>query len=85
MEWSKSNDLIITGGEDCKYRIWDAFGRPIYSSDTHYYPITNLKWSPNKDLFVVGAFNIIRLCDKAGVGFEKIILHDLVVTFYRKT
>lgn len=26
-DWNMSNGLIISGGEDCVYKLWDAFGR----------------------------------------------------------
>jgi len=28
--------------------------------------ITSIKWSPKGDVFAVGAFEMIRLCDKSG-------------------
>uniref|UniRef100_A0A0N4Z4S7 WD_REPEATS_REGION domain-containing protein n=1 Tax=Parastrongyloides trichosuri TaxID=131310 RepID=A0A0N4Z4S7_PARTI len=65
-DWSVSSNLIITGGEDCKYRVWDAQGRIIFTSLSHDYPITSLSWNYDGKLFVVGSFNLIRLCDKLG-------------------
>ena len=26
-DWSPANNLIISGGEDLKYRVWDSYGR----------------------------------------------------------
>uniref|UniRef100_A0A0K0EJI1 Intraflagellar transport protein 80 homolog n=1 Tax=Strongyloides stercoralis TaxID=6248 RepID=A0A0K0EJI1_STRER len=65
-DWSVTSNLIITGGEDCKYRVWDGLGRIIYTSLSHEYPITSLSWNPDGNLFVVGSFNLLRLCDKLG-------------------
>lgn len=28
--------------------------------------ITSVKWSPNGDMFAVGSFEMLRLCDKSG-------------------
>jgi intraflagellar transport protein 80 len=28
--------------------------------------ITSIKWSPNGDVFAVGSFEMLRLCDKSG-------------------
>jgi len=50
-----------------KLQIWDNYGRMLFASSVYDYPITSLSWSPNGDLFAVGAFNSIRLCDSSGV------------------
>ena len=57
---------ICIGSEDCRYRVWDAFGRQMYNSGQHDYPITSISWSPDGQLFAVGSFNTLRLCDKIG-------------------
>ena len=66
LDWSIVNNLILTGGEDCKYKVWDTYGRPVFSSSSTNYPITSLSWSPDGDLFAVGFFNSLLLCDKSG-------------------
>lgn len=65
-DWNSPTNLIASGGEDCKYRIWDSYGRLIYCSAPYEYVITAVSWSPSGDVFAVGSFNLIRLCDKAG-------------------
>ncbi|XP_014282320.1 intraflagellar transport protein 80 homolog isoform X1 [Halyomorpha halys] len=64
--WDHVNGRIISGGEDCRYKVWDMYGTPIFSSLLHEHSITSLAWSPSGDLFAVGSFNTIRLCDKSG-------------------
>ena len=64
--WNQSNNMIISGGEDCKYKVWDAFGRQIYSSGANDHPITSISWAPGGDVFAVVSFNMLRLCDKVG-------------------
>ncbi|CAD5233469.1 unnamed protein product [Bursaphelenchus xylophilus] len=64
--WSKAVDLIVSGGEDNRYRVFDSFGRPLYTSNPHNYPITALAWNSDGELFAVGSFNVLRLCDRAG-------------------
>ncbi|KAJ4443900.1 hypothetical protein ANN_05687 [Periplaneta americana] len=64
--WNPSNSLIVSGGEDCRYKVWDTYGRQLYSSIPHDYPITSVSWSPSGDLFAVGSYNTLRLCDKTG-------------------
>ena len=41
----------------------------MYSSSIHDYPITSVAWTPDGELFAIGSFNTLRLCDKTGVGF----------------
>ncbi|KAJ3655370.1 hypothetical protein Zmor_014503 [Zophobas morio] len=67
LSWSSASELIVSGGEDCQYRVWDSQGRQLYSSGLHDNHITSIAWAPNGDLFAVGSYNTIRLCDYAGV------------------
>ncbi|CAL4111796.1 unnamed protein product, partial [Meganyctiphanes norvegica] len=64
--WNPNTGLILSGGEDTRYRVWDNYGRQLYSSAPHQHPITSLAWAPDGQLFAVGSFNTLRLCDKAG-------------------
>ncbi|NXG08602.1 IFT80 protein, partial [Sakesphorus luctuosus] len=68
-DWNPVNDLILSAGEDCKYKVWDSFGRALYSSQPHGHPITSLAWAPDGQLFAVGSFNTLRLCDRAGWSY----------------
>ncbi|XP_070099120.1 intraflagellar transport protein 80 homolog isoform X5 [Equus caballus] len=67
VDWNSVNDLILSAGEDCKYKVWDSDGRPLYSSQPHEHPITSVAWAPDGELFAVGSFHTLRLCDKTGV------------------
>lgn len=69
VDWNPINNLIISGGEDCKYKVWDSYGRVLYSSMLHEYPITSISWAPDGELFAVGSFNTLRLCDKTGWSY----------------
>lgn len=69
VDWNSVNDLILSGGEDCKYKVWDSFGRLLYSSLSHDYPVTSLSWAPDGEVFSVGSFNTLRLCDKTGWSY----------------
>nr|XP_046169772.1 intraflagellar transport protein 80 homolog [Oncorhynchus gorbuscha] len=31
-DWNSVNDLILSSGEDCKYKVWDSYGRLLYTS-----------------------------------------------------
>ncbi|XP_055013353.1 intraflagellar transport protein 80 homolog [Boleophthalmus pectinirostris] len=69
VDWNSVNDLIISGGEDCKYKVWDSFGRLLYTSSPHDYPVTSLSWAPDGEVFAMGSFNTLRLCDKTGWSY----------------
>uniref|UniRef100_A0A183BU10 WD_REPEATS_REGION domain-containing protein n=1 Tax=Globodera pallida TaxID=36090 RepID=A0A183BU10_GLOPA len=66
LSWSAVTDLIVSGGEDCRYRLWDGQGRPLWSSTSHGHPLCSVSWSPNGEIFAIGSYNLIRLCDKSG-------------------
>jgi WD40 repeat protein len=70
IDWNPVNNLILSGAEDCKYKVFDSYGRLMYMSSTHDYPITSVSWSPDGDLFAAGSYNTLRLCDKAGVRMD---------------
>jgi len=65
-DWNPANSLIVSCGEDCKYRVWDQYGRQLYSSLPYDHVVTSVKWAPNGEVFAVGAFEMLRLCDKTG-------------------
>ncbi|CAL8375185.1 unnamed protein product [Gadus morhua 'NCC'] len=68
-DWNSVNELILSGGEDCKYKVWDSYGRLLYSSSPQDYPVTSLAWAPDGEVFAVGSFNTLHLCDKTGWSY----------------
>ena len=69
VDWNLVNNLIISAGEDRKYRVWDTYGRQLFSSSPHDHSITSLSWNPSGEMFAVGSYNTLRVCDKLGVRF----------------
>ncbi|KAF6119973.1 hypothetical protein HJG60_010329 [Phyllostomus discolor] len=69
VDWNSVNDLILSAGEDCKYKVWDSYGRLLYSSQPHEHPITSVAWAPDGELFAIGSFHTLRLCDKTGWSY----------------
>jgi WD40 repeat protein len=65
-DWVDVAGRIVSAGEDRKYKVWDAFGQCLYSSSTHDHPIMCCSWAPDGQLFAVGSYNMLRLCDVAG-------------------
>ena len=49
-------------------QVWDSYGRLMFISSTHEYPITAVSWSPDGQLFAAGSYNTLRLCDRTGVS-----------------
>ena len=64
--WGSVTNTIVSSGEDCRYKVWDTMGRPLYSSSVHEHPISSVAWSPRGDVFAVAGYNMLRLCDAAG-------------------
>ena len=65
VDWSPRGDVIVSGGEDCRYRVWDAFGRTLHASPAMDHPTTSCAWAPG-DVFAVGSFERAYLCDRTG-------------------
>lgn len=66
VDWNAQNDMILTCGEDCRYKLWNSDGILLYSSQSHDHAITSASWAPNGQYFCIGSFNTIKLCDKSG-------------------
>jgi len=69
VDWSFVNNTILSGGEDCRYKIWDSYGRMLFSSAPLDHVVTSLAWSPTGRHFAVGAFNVLKLCDRTGWSY----------------
>ncbi|CCW60819.1 unnamed protein product [Phytomonas sp. EM1] len=65
-DWSLMSGFIVTGGEDGMFKVWDPYGRAIYTSSIGKHPITSVKFSADGELFGVGSFKSLRVCDKTG-------------------
>jgi len=66
VDWNATTNLVVSGGEDCKYKVWDVYGRPMYQSPPSMHVITSVKWAPNGSFFAVGSFQTLKLCEKTG-------------------
>ena len=74
VDWNFSNKLIISGGEDRKYKVWDQYGRNLFVSLPYNYVTTSIAWASSGEYFAVGSFDMMRLCNKTGwtYSFNKI-------------
>mmetsp|Transcript_6247 Transcript_6247/g.15948 ORF Transcript_6247/g.15948 Transcript_6247/m.15948 type:complete len:765 (-) Transcript_6247:257-2551(-) len=71
VDWNVVNNLIVSGAEDCRYKIWDAFGRQLYASAPFDFAVTAVKWCQSGAYFAVGSFNMLRLCDRTGWSLSR--------------
>mmetsp|Transcript_12370 Transcript_12370/g.35119 ORF Transcript_12370/g.35119 Transcript_12370/m.35119 type:complete len:759 (+) Transcript_12370:80-2356(+) len=69
VDWSFVNNTVLSGGEDCRYKIWDSYGRLLFNSSPLDHVITSLAWSPTGKHFAVGAYNVLKLCDRTGWSY----------------
>mmetsp|Transcript_310 Transcript_310/g.731 ORF Transcript_310/g.731 Transcript_310/m.731 type:complete len:819 (+) Transcript_310:456-2912(+) len=76
VDWNPVTNLIVSGGEDRKYRIWDSFGRQLFQSQPMEHVVTSLSWCPNGESFVVGSYDVIKVCDKTGWTHSREDLKD---------
>ena len=80
VDWNPLTKLIVSAGEDGRYKVWDSHGRNLYTSSVFDYSITSVTWSPNGELFAVGSFNTLSVCDKTGVSYTWKQIHLLILT-----
>lgn len=71
VDWSPINHMVISGGEDCKYKVWDGYGRLLFQSAPLDYAVTSVAWCPSGELFAVGSFDSLQLCDRMGWAYSK--------------
>lgn len=71
LDWNPCSNLIISGGEDCKYRVWDAQGRALFCSSLLDQMVSSIRWRPDGECFAVGSFNEVLLCDRTGFVYDR--------------
>ncbi|XP_049530312.1 intraflagellar transport protein 80 homolog [Anopheles darlingi] len=79
LSWSNNTGMIATGGEDCRYKIWDTQGTNIYVSVTDDFAITSVEFSPDGILLAVGGFNMIKLCHFSGWSHSIVRFNQQVI------
>ncbi|EDW03268.1 GH11144 [Drosophila grimshawi] len=70
LSWSTQSNIIASGGEDFRFKIWDAQGANLYSSAAEEYAITSVAFNPEKDYLLVGTFNMLKLCHSTGWSYS---------------
>ena len=71
VDWNPVNNLLVSGAEDRRYKVWDSFGRILFQSSPMEHVVTSVAWAPSGDLFAVGSHEALHLCDKTGWAYSK--------------
>jgi intraflagellar transport protein 80 len=72
VHWNTVTDRIVSGGEDCTFKIWDTFGRLLFTSSPFDQIVTSVAWSPNGETLAVGSYNTLSFCDKTGWTYNNL-------------
>lgn len=72
VDWGASTDRVLTGGEDCRYRLWSREGQRLFSSQPLHAPVTCVAWAPSRDAFAVGVQDTVMLCSVHGPPLCKV-------------
>jgi len=51
--------------------VWDGFGRLLYQSAPFEHVVTSVAWCPSGEVFAVGSFDSLQLCDRMGWAYSK--------------
>ncbi|BFF95724.1 intraflagellar transport protein 80 homolog [Drosophila madeirensis] len=70
LSWSAQSNIIASGGEDFRFKIWDAQGANLFTSAAEEYAITSVAFNPEKDFLLVGTFNMLKLCHSTGWSYN---------------
>ncbi|KAL7739708.1 hypothetical protein ACLKA6_012690 [Drosophila palustris] len=70
LSWSSQSNIIASGGEDFRFKIWDAQGANLFNSAAEEYAITSVAFNPEKDYLLVGTFNMLKLCHSTGWSYS---------------
>merc|ERR1712127_691501 len=54
------------GGEDQCYKVFDTNGILLFSSQPCNNVITSLAWAPSGEVFAVGSFDSLKICNHKG-------------------
>ena len=66
--WSLKSNLIASGSEDCRYKIWDSRGQLLFNSIPQTHPISCIAWSPDGMFCAFANFSTICITSSFGVS-----------------
>ncbi|NXG95712.1 IFT80 protein, partial [Loxia leucoptera] len=69
-DWNAVNGLILSAGEDCRYKVrTKTQGCKIFYTEHFIQNYVTFTMATDGELFAVGSFNTLRLCDKTGWSY----------------
>lgn len=77
LSWSNETQNLVSGGDDCRYKVWDNQGALIFVSQEEDFSITSVEFCPKGLYIAVGGFNMLKLCHFTGVNHHHHHLHCL--------
>lgn len=66
VDWNPTKQIIISVGEDKKYKIWSDGGTLLFESEIESFPFHCIRWSPSGTIFSAICDNEIILGDYRG-------------------
>lgn len=73
LSWSSDANVIASGGEDYRFKLWDGQGNNLFTSSIEENAITSVAFNPERDILLVGTFNMIKLCSINGVSWSFVL------------
>lgn len=68
LSWSNETQNLVSGGDDCRYKVWDSQGALIFASQVEDFSVTSAEFCPKGLFIAVGGFNVLKLCHFTGVN-----------------
>lgn len=81
LSWSRTENLVIVAGEDCRYSLVDTAGHSHFVSAPFDTPFTCGVWSALSGVFVLSSHCEILLGDKSGKVLNRVPLRTPALTF----
>lgn len=89
LSWSNETHNLVSGGDDCRYKVWDNQGALIFVSQEEDFSITSVEFCPKGLYIAVGGFNMLKLCHFTGVNHHHLpsflaipLIFDKIRQFY---
>lgn len=66
--WCPVTGLIGSGGEDCRFKIWDPLGQLLFDSSPQLHPVAGIASSPDGSRWAFSTFSGVCVTSYHGVS-----------------